>query len=229
MAKRSKIDALREKGDIPGLERIMQHTTDWLDGMEAAEALAMLGHESGLDYLLECLHDQDGDIRSVAIEMLQNLEYPRARQALIEMPLSSIYSIVEEIPNTILECGNCGNTIPFNARVCPRCGIQLSGEKIRITETEAPITGEPSEKEVPMTAEPSQATVSVNSASQGLVEALPDEVVVVDFDIPFTSLVILLVKVALASIPAFMILGVIIGIIFLLFGGALAGLISQMN
>lgn len=45
------------------------------------------------------------------------------------------------------------------------------------------------------------------------------EVVVVDVKIPFTSMVILLVKWAIAAIPAVIILIVLAGIISALFGG----------
>ena len=45
------------------------------------------------------------------------------------------------------------------------------------------------------------------------------EVVVVDVKIPFTSMVILLVKWAIAAIPAVIILIVLVGIISTIFGG----------
>ena len=46
------------------------------------------------------------------------------------------------------------------------------------------------------------------------------EVVVVDVKIPFTSMVILLVKWAIAAIPAVIILIVLVGIISTILGGA---------
>ena len=50
------------------------------------------------------------------------------------------------------------------------------------------------------------------------------EVVVTDIDMPFGSMVKFMVKWSLASIPAFIILAVIFGVIFVIFGGVIAGL-----
>jgi hypothetical protein len=60
------------------------------------------------------------------------------------------------------------------------------------------------------------------SASSGV-----SEVVVADIDMPFGSMVKFMVKLSLASIPAFIILVVIFSVIFAIFGGVLAG-ISQV-
>jgi len=50
------------------------------------------------------------------------------------------------------------------------------------------------------------------------------KVVVSDFDISFGQIVLLMIKVVLASIPASIILGAIIFGLFLVFGGLLAAL-----
>ncbi|MDR9828986.1 hypothetical protein RCJ22_25695 [Vibrio sp. FNV 38] len=45
------------------------------------------------------------------------------------------------------------------------------------------------------------------------------EVTVVDIKMPFLSMVVFLVKLAIASIPAFIILSIIFGILGMMFGG----------
>ncbi len=49
------------------------------------------------------------------------------------------------------------------------------------------------------------------------------EVTVVDVKMPFMSMVVFMVKFAIASIPAFIILSVIFGILMALFGGMFHG------
>jgi hypothetical protein len=216
MAKESKIDAMRKRGDVTGLERLMNHPLDWLDGLDAAEALALLGEESGVDYLLECLRDPDAEVRDVAIEILEHLDQPRATQALRDLAQNSMYPIVDEDRTVSLECGNCGNTIPSNAKVCPHCGIQLYGDKIQPTS----IKGSHMTKSKP-------AIQSATHSGERFATSL-NSVVIVDFDLPFTSMVRLLVKIALASIPAIIILSLIFGFLFILFGSVFIGLINQL-
>ena len=62
--------------------------------------------------------------------------------------------------------------------------------------------------------------VSVASAVAGLAS----KVIVTDIDIPFRSMVNFMVKWSLASIPAFIILFTIFGIIFAMFAGLIAGM-----
>lgn len=213
MAKISKADELRENGDIAGLEREMSNAKDWLDRIDAAESLAMLGYESGINYLLKCLSDSNRDVREVAIDILRNLEHPRAKKALMEIQQKSIPSIGLEGKDIPLECGNCGNTIPINSKICPHCGIKLFGDKIYSV----------SSKDVSAT----QAVLESTGGVDIKYDPLPNEVVVVDFDISFGSLVWLLVKIALASIPALMILSVILGLVSIVFGGVITGFLKN--
>jgi len=55
------------------------------------------------------------------------------------------------------------------------------------------------------------------------------EVVIVNFDMPFMSIVFLLVKVALAAIPAFLILGFIFFVLTSVFAGSVVALFSQLG
>ncbi len=50
------------------------------------------------------------------------------------------------------------------------------------------------------------------------------EVTVVDIKMPFMSMVVFMVKFAIASIPAFIILSVIFGVLMALFGGMFHGM-----
>lgn len=50
------------------------------------------------------------------------------------------------------------------------------------------------------------------------------EVTVVDIKMPFMSMVVFMVKFAIASIPAFLILSVIFGILAMVFGGIFHGM-----
>ncbi len=52
----------------------------------------------------------------------------------------------------------------------------------------------------------------------------PNTVKIVDFDMPFWSMVTFMVKAAIASIPAFIILSVIGTIVFGLLGGMMGGM-----
>ncbi|MGR5067791.1 MULTISPECIES: hypothetical protein [Vibrio] len=56
------------------------------------------------------------------------------------------------------------------------------------------------------------------------VENEKQEVIVVDIKMPFMSMVILMVKFAIASIPAMIILGIIFSILGALFGGLFHGM-----
>jgi len=68
------INMLREKGDIESLLTIMRKKNDWLLCLEAAEALAQLGNEQGIHYLVSSLESPNGDIRDVANEILEELK-----------------------------------------------------------------------------------------------------------------------------------------------------------
>ncbi len=50
------------------------------------------------------------------------------------------------------------------------------------------------------------------------------EVTVVDVKMPFMSMVVFMVKFAIASIPAFIILSIIFGVLMTLFGGMFHGM-----
>ena len=55
-------------------------------------------------------------------------------------------------------------------------------------------------------------------------DVMPDRVIVTDLEIPFGSMVVLLVKIALASIPALLCLAAIFGMLFVILGAVFGGL-----
>ncbi|WP_346891385.1 hypothetical protein [uncultured Roseibium sp.] len=50
-----------------------------------------------------------------------------------------------------------------------------------------------------------------------------NKTVLVDIDIPFGRLVMIIIKIALASIPAMIVVWIILGLIMMLFGGIFGG------
>lgn len=51
----------------------------------------------------------------------------------------------------------------------------------------------------------------------------PREIIVTDIRMPFTSMVVFMIKWVIASIPAFIILSLLFGLFSLLFGGLIGG------
>ncbi len=73
-----------ERGDIDALRRIMEGDPDVPMRLEAAEALADLGDEGGLDLLIEMLDETDDEHDEMAAEILDWLDLPRGNEALRE-------------------------------------------------------------------------------------------------------------------------------------------------
>ncbi len=119
-----------------------------------------------------------------------------------------------------IECGNCGSVIPITAKNCPHCGIVLfddvAGQELLDLNSEPPVYQEKTNLSPYRTnknAEP------IKAATKNVVEPIP--AYIVDFDMPFGSIVGFMVKVALAAIPATLILLVFYLIIWLILGGVL--------
>jgi hypothetical protein len=77
-----KLEELLEKGDVSGLVNMLENETDWMLCLIMAEALAELGDERGLDYLIAGLDIPDKDVNSTAREILAELNNPRGNLAL---------------------------------------------------------------------------------------------------------------------------------------------------
>ncbi len=137
-----------------------------------------------------------------------------------------------------MQCPAC-NHIPLagnqpDPNVCPKCGESyeqtLAAKKAAKNDNAPPSW----DRAAPLTADSAkriQAGASVVSpagraAVQGIQKQYPgaQPVVVVDFQMSFNSMVWFMVKAAIASIPAFIILFVIGAVLAAFFGGALFGL-----
>ena len=99
---------------------------------------------------------------------------------------------------------------------CPKCS-----ERNRISRTNCKICGfKLREDEVPAIAKSTKDETLVISANQ-------EGIIIKDIQMPFGSMIVFMVKWALASIPAFIIISVIIAICLSVFTGLLAGLGSH--
>jgi len=78
----NEIAELKDKSDRDGLLSIMEDPATAMRGLDAAEALAELADERGLDYLIVALDSADADERDVAAEILEGLNNPRGNLAL---------------------------------------------------------------------------------------------------------------------------------------------------
>jgi len=96
----------------------------------------------------------------------------------------------------MIECGNCGATISITEKECPDCGIILFGNDTG----QEPHVIKPKDN----SSQDKQYPVYKDNFSQD--KPLP--VFIVDFNIPFWSMVELMIKVAIASIPAIIILAI---------------------
>jgi hypothetical protein len=94
-------------------------------------------------------------------------------------------------------CQGCGASFTEEVRFCPKCGAQIVAAQHAYTPTSLSF---------------SPPTLSVSSKLD-----YPTAVVVTDFEMPFTSMCLSIIKWALASIPALLILTIIFTIIFSIF------------
>ncbi len=67
-------------GDVQTLSELMSEQDDWMDQLDAAEALTTLGDPRGLEFLLNAEHSDEDDIRKVAKEILASPEVARRRE-----------------------------------------------------------------------------------------------------------------------------------------------------
>lgn len=96
-------------------------------------------------------------------------------------------------------CKECGNAVDENAPTCPHCGTPWPGRRAAASHA------------------------SAAPARQG------GGVVITGVDIPFGDLVVLIIKVMFASIPAYLILFVIFSIIGVVFGGLFAAMLGGLT
>jgi hypothetical protein len=76
--------------DVESLVEILNENEDWMDQMDAAEGLVLLGDRHGLDYLLIAKQSDIDEIRQIAREVLADPEIVRMREQIeAEMRFSS--------------------------------------------------------------------------------------------------------------------------------------------
>jgi hypothetical protein len=80
----SEINTLKERGDSKSLIKFLQkeNGADWMFRLDAAEALAKIGNEQGVDYLISALQSPNIDISEVAKEILEGLNDHKGNLAL---------------------------------------------------------------------------------------------------------------------------------------------------
>jgi hypothetical protein len=79
-----RIQQMWKRADVDGLRRLLERDSDASLRLEAAEALADLGDDDALDFLIEILDEADEEYSEVAAGMLDWLDLPRGNAALRE-------------------------------------------------------------------------------------------------------------------------------------------------
>ena len=82
MPDQTKASLLKQQNDLPALLAMLENEPDWMEALDAADALAQLGDPRGLERLIQALGDPDPEVRQVAREILTELDDPRGNQAL---------------------------------------------------------------------------------------------------------------------------------------------------
>jgi len=82
MPDQTKATFLKQQNDLPALLAMLENEPDWMEALDAADALAQLGEPRGLERLILALGDPDQEVRQVAREILTELDDPRGNQAL---------------------------------------------------------------------------------------------------------------------------------------------------
>ena len=112
-------------------------------------------------------------------------------------------------------CGACGTEIPPDEAFCPQCGAKVTGiQSLNDTlQPSLPSTSTSVEKRLDQIIEQNKVLIDAQQ-SRGII--------IRDFNMPFVSLVGLMVKIALASIPALIFLAILGFMLSALFVAVLA-------
>jgi hypothetical protein len=98
------IQALKEKRDLDGLVGVIENENNPMICLDAAESLATLGDQRGIDYLINAVKIPDTDVSDAAKEILERINDPRGNQALatkeiiINGPVSTSERLNEKYP-----------------------------------------------------------------------------------------------------------------------------------
>ncbi len=124
-----------------------------------------------------------------------------------------------------MECGMCGESISISATVCPECGVILFGDDAGQFSRQQ--TSKNKGRKTNWTDTDPVNTNSTHNGSfvQDKKTDRPITVSIVNFDMPFWSIVKLLIKISIAAIPAMFIIAMISLVLWAIFGGILVALI----
>ncbi len=121
-----------------------------------------------------------------------------------------------------MNCPSCNAVNPDGGRFCMTCGQPLSAVTAS-SATDVPATASAAKMTTSPTAPPI-AALPVNSAAG--MQSL--RVVVTDVNMQFGSMVVFMIKWALAAIPAAIVLVLAFALISAIFGGLLGGILSTL-
>jgi len=118
-----------------------------------------------------------------------------------------------------IECGNCGAIVPISSKRCPKCSVLLFEEQADqiFYAGSTSIHNDQTQKAI---LRKSEIRKDTQTNKNNTVEII-NPVTIINFDMPFWSIVAFMIKVAIASIPATIVILVIYIILWLIFGGLL--------
>jgi hypothetical protein len=97
----NRIDKFMDEGDVSSLVSILENETDSIVCLNAAKALAQLGDERGLDYLIGALDVPDTRVNFVAKEFIIELNNPRGNLALASVKSNTLPPLAPGISDKI--------------------------------------------------------------------------------------------------------------------------------
>ena len=122
-----------------------------------------------------------------------------------------------------VECWNCKAIIPITAKICPECGVSLLEELPRAELQDKKSKNYNYREDNNKTH--SRSVMGNNTSGKGKMYEGSNPVWIVDFNMPFWSIVGFMIKVAIASIPAMLVLTAISLALWLIFGGIISSII----
>lgn len=124
-----------------------------------------------------------------------------------------------------MSCPNCRTLFPGSGKYCMKCGTELPHQPTSVqTAARNTPANAPLGSSSPVAQTSSAWVRPADSQLAGQI-SLPAQVVVTDFNMSFGSMVVFLVKLAIAAIPALIILMFLAALISAVLGGLLGGIL----
>jgi hypothetical protein len=118
-----------------------------------------------------------------------------------------------------MSCPTCKTMFPGSGKYCEKCGAALPQQPTSVqTAEQNPSVSAPLIQPLATQAHPAASQLPGQIA-------LPARVIITDFNMPFVSMVGLMVKLAIAAIPALIILIVLAALISAVLGALLGGIL----